>query len=38
VSVFVDTSAFHAVLGLFTAFSFDQHFSEQGFQLIPAVR
>jgi predicted nucleic acid-binding protein len=36
----VDCVSFEAMrrLGLTTAFSFDQHFSEQGFQLLPAVR
>lgn len=36
----VDCVSFEAMrrLGLFTAFSFDQHFSEQGFQLLPAER
>ena len=36
----VDCVSFEAMrrLGLFTAFSFDQHFSEQGFQLLLAVR
>ena len=36
----VDCVSFEAMrlLGLTTAFSFDQHFSEQGFRLLPAVR
>jgi predicted nucleic acid-binding protein len=36
----VDCVSFEAMRrrGVFTAFSFDKHFSEQGFQLVPAAR
>ena len=36
----VDCVSFEAMrrLGLFTVFSFDQHFSEQGFKLLPEAR
>jgi predicted nucleic acid-binding protein len=36
----VDCVSFEAMrrLGLFTAFSFDQRFSDQGFQVLPAAR